>query len=115
MLSRCIEQREALYTTNVAAYAALVIGRERWLLPLADANGTSRFVLGYNRPLSFKPELLAHVLDATGDIIFALEEIPAAAESESDCSVLSINSAAEAFFDRRRADIVAHDLSTLKP
>lgn len=112
---RCIEEGQALYTTNPAAHAALVTGWERLLLPLCDDQGSPRYVLGYNRPLSFKHELLAHVLDATSDIIIALDRTPPDDAPELDFLVLSINAAAEKFFGHRRADVVGHLLSTVAP
>ena len=112
---RSIDQCQALYTTNVAAHATLVTAWERLLLPLADERGSARYVLGYNRPLSFKHQLLTHVLDATGDIIIALEPVSQNDGHGQGCTVLSINLAAEQFFGRRRADIIGHNLLALMP
>jgi diguanylate cyclase (GGDEF)-like protein len=112
---RSIGEQQALYTTNVAAHAALVTAWERLLLPLADGQGAPRYVLGYNRPLSFKHELLMHVLDASGDIIIAVELASQTDDLGPDCTVLSINLAAEQFFRRRRADIIGHSLLALMP
>ncbi|MFT5174739.1 MAG: diguanylate cyclase (GGDEF)-like protein, partial [Gammaproteobacteria bacterium] len=64
---------------------------------------------------SFKHELLMHVLDASGDIIIAVELASQTDDLGPDCTVLSINLAAEQFFRRRRADIIGHSLLALMP
>ena len=132
---RCLEDRRALYTTNPATHAALVTGWERLLLPLCDDTGTPRYVLAYDRPLSFKHEVLARVLNATRDVIIAVEQVLTAdapghglddnlgdglegrpgVVSEPDCAVLFLNAAAEEFLDSKRADVLGRPLSASVP
>lgn len=64
-------------------------------LPLADADGQARFVLAYNRPISFRHELLANIMGATVDAIIGLGEVVNDAHSIG-YTVISLNAAARA-------------------
>ncbi|MGK0172887.1 MAG: diguanylate cyclase (GGDEF)-like protein [Gammaproteobacteria bacterium] len=112
---RCVGEHQPLYTTNVAAHAALVTGWERLLLPLADDAGTPRFILAYIRPLAFKHELLARVLDATEDRIIGLGTVAQQGGCSLDFTILSANYPAKALLGRIGPEAVGQRLSLLVP
>ncbi|MCB1741679.1 MAG: sensor domain-containing diguanylate cyclase [Gammaproteobacteria bacterium] len=111
---RCLAEKRALYTTNPATHAALVTAWERILLPLADDAGIGRYVLGYNRPLAFKHELLGQVLNAASDVIVGLGVVDAP-DGRIDFTVLTVNRAAEELLGRSSYDLVGQELTELLP
>jgi diguanylate cyclase (GGDEF)-like protein len=111
----CVGEHQPLYTTNVAAHAALATGWERLLLPLADDAGTPRFILAYNRPLAFKHELLARVLDATEDRIIGLGTVAQQGGCSLDFTILSANYPAKALLGRIGPEAAGQRLSWLVP
>lgn len=110
---QCLRERKPLYTTNLATHAALVYAWERLLLPFANASGHPQYVLGYNRPLSFKHELLTQVLDAASDIIIGIGV--SANDSERDFSVLTVNQAAATLLGEKPDALIGRKVSDVVP
>lgn len=106
--TRCLDERRPLYATNPALHAALVSSWERLLLPFFDDSGKPHYVLGYNRPASFRHELLESVMNATSGGIVGLAGTMDSDTALPRFSVVTLNKQAEELLGPRDRIIGKH-------